>query len=266
MDFPEMNEQNRSIWDKNALWWDDKIGDGNDFQTILIEPSTMKLLSIQNDDYILDIACGAGRFARLMNEKGARVLAFDHSTNFIERAKMRTDLTTSNIEFRVIDAGDSNALRELGDRMFDKAVCTMALMDMPSIEPLTKGLARLLKKMGTFVFSITHPCFHSAAITKFSEMYEDNEGRFRINNGVKVTRYKLDFVKTTEGILGQPEPQYYFHRSLTSLINCFLKEGFVLDGIEEPSFPKPKERKATVKWDNMPEIPPVLVCRFKLIN
>lgn len=135
MDFPEMNDHNRDIWDKNAEWWDDKIGDGNDFQTVLIEPSTMRLLAIQSTDYVLDIGCGAGRFARLMTDKGARVLAFDHSRKFIERAKTRTESINSNIEFRVIDASDLKSLLELGERNFNKAVCTMALMDMPSIEP-----------------------------------------------------------------------------------------------------------------------------------
>jgi hypothetical protein len=37
-DFPEQADENRRIWDANALWWDDRIGDGNDFQSVLIEP------------------------------------------------------------------------------------------------------------------------------------------------------------------------------------------------------------------------------------
>ena len=38
-EFPERGDENRRIWDANALWWDDRIGDGNDFQTLLIERS-----------------------------------------------------------------------------------------------------------------------------------------------------------------------------------------------------------------------------------
>ena len=37
-EFPEHTEENRGIWDANALWWDDKIGDGNEHQTVLIDP------------------------------------------------------------------------------------------------------------------------------------------------------------------------------------------------------------------------------------
>ena len=43
-DFPDLSEDNRRRWDANARWWDDRIGDGNDFQTLLIEPATERLL------------------------------------------------------------------------------------------------------------------------------------------------------------------------------------------------------------------------------
>lgn len=45
-DFPERSDENRRIWDANARWWDDQIGDGNDFQTVLIEPATERLLDV----------------------------------------------------------------------------------------------------------------------------------------------------------------------------------------------------------------------------
>ena len=88
-------DENRRIWDANAHWWDDRIGDGNDFQTLLIEPATERLLAVSSEDVILDIACGAGRFARRMAELGASVVAFDHSANFIERARARTPRRSS---------------------------------------------------------------------------------------------------------------------------------------------------------------------------
>src|SRR5437879_1783410 len=98
-EFPEQAEENRRLWDVNARWWDDRIGDGNDFQTLLIEPATERLLDVLAGDTILDAACGAGRFARRMAELGARVVAFDHSAEFIARARerpaMRRSSTTS---------------------------------------------------------------------------------------------------------------------------------------------------------------------------
>ena len=140
----------------------------------------------------------------------------------------------------------------------------MALMDMPEIQPLFNALAQLLKPGGAFVFSVCHPCFHSAAIQRFCEMYEEEAGRHVIRTGIKVSAYLAPFAKKTEGIIGQPEPQYYFHRPISVLFNCGFRAGFVVDGIEESSFPRGEKPKAGVRWDDMPDIPPVMVVRMKL--
>lgn len=263
-EFLEYAEENRQIWEVNAEWWDDRIGNGNDFQIELIEPATERLLQPQSGDRILDIACGAGRFARRMAELGAYVVAFDHSARFIDRAKRRTSPDITRIEYHVLDATDVGRMLSLGVGRFNKAVCTMALMDMAEIEPLFRALAQLLKPDGIFVFSITHPCFHSAGIQKFCEMYEEEEGRLTVRTGVKVSSYLTSFTKKTEGIVGQPEPQYYFHRSIHVLFNAGFNVGFVVSGIEEPGFSRNKQGKGGVRWDDMPEIPPVMVVRMGL--
>src|SRR6188472_2851700 len=111
-DFPEHVEENRRIWNANARWWDDRIGEGNDFQTVLIEPATERLLSVTSSDTILDVACGAGRFARRMALLGAKVIAIDTSTEFIARARERTPADTS-IDYRVLDAASPEDLLSL---------------------------------------------------------------------------------------------------------------------------------------------------------
>jgi len=263
-DFPEHVEENRRIWNANARWWDDRIGEGNDFQTLLIEPATERLLNVTSGDTIFDVACGAGRFARHMATLGAKVVAIDTSTEFIARARERTPADAS-IDYRVLDAASTDDLLSLDDNRFTKAVCTMALMDMPEIAPLFSALARLLLRGGAFVFSITHPCFHSATMQRFAEMYEDGPGRHVIRTGVKVSSYLSPSARKTEGIVGQPEPHFFFHRSLSRLLQQGFDAGFVVDGFEEPSFAPMETPKAGVKWNDMPDIPPILVVRMRRV-
>lgn len=263
-EFPGHADENRRIWDANACWWDDRIGDGNAFQTLLIEPASERLLQITAGDLILDVACGAGRFARRMVDLGARVVAFDQSSRFIDRARERTS-QDAPIEYRVLDAASENAVASLGIHRFDKAVCTMALMDVPEITPLFSAVAQTLKPRGSFVFSVTHPCFHSAAIQRFAEMGEEESGRHILRTGIKVSAYLSSFARKTEGIIGQPEPQWYFHRPIQTLFRSGFEAGFVVDGIEEPGLPEPEKHKAGVRWDDMPEIPPIMVVRMSLI-
>jgi 2-polyprenyl-3-methyl-5-hydroxy-6-metoxy-1,4-benzoquinol methylase len=262
-EFPEQADENRRIWDANALWWDDRIGDGNDFQRVLIEPATERLLNVVAGDTILDAACGAGRFARRMAELGARVVAFDGSAEFIARARERTS-SDAAVEYHVVDAADA-ALLSLGSNRFNKVVCTMAIMDMPEIGPLFATLSRMLVPGAAFVFSVTHPCFHSAAIQRFAEIHEEQPGRHMIRSGVKVSSYLSPFARKTEAIIGQPEPQWFFHRPISTLFRFGFEAGFVVDGTEEPHFPE-DEPKAGVRWRDMPDIPPVMVVRMKLMR
>lgn len=272
-DFPGYADEVRRLWNANAAWWDDQIGEGNEFQDLLIEPASERLLAVRPGDAILDIACGAGRFTRRLADLGARVTAFDHSEAFIERARQRTP-DSASIEYRVCDAADRDALLAMGSGVFDKAVCTMALMDMPVIETLLQALPVLLAPGGTFVFSVLHPCFHSTAVRMFSEMTEDETGRYIVQNGVRVTAYRTSAAKKTEGILGQPEAQYVFHRPLQVLLDAGFRAGFVVDGWEEPGLPSAKATRPGLpsaegtrpglRWIDMPEIPPVLVVRMSV--
>ena len=259
-EFSTLTDDNRRIWDTNAVWWDDRIGDGNEFQTILIEPATERLLDVKPGDAILDIACGAGRFTRRMAELGGRIIAFDQSEAFIERARERTPASAS-IEYHVATVESAGNLLG-GVVRVDKAVCTMAVMDMPEVTPLFAMVSGLLSTGGIFVFSITHPCFHSADIQRFAEIAEESAGRHVTRTGVKVSSYLSPSARKTEGIVGQPEPQWFFHRPLSLLFQRGFEAGFVVDGIEEPRLP-PAEGKPGVRWSHMTEIPPIMVLRMR---
>src|ERR1041385_6021430 len=106
-DWQALNAESRVAWDTNADFWDAHMGDeGNDFQKTLVGIPTLKLLNLQPDETVLDIACGNGLFARRMAEAGAQVFAFDFSARLIERALARNGDYTGRIEYHVLDATD----------------------------------------------------------------------------------------------------------------------------------------------------------------
>jgi len=267
LDFPEFNDGTKKVWNAIADWWDDKIGNGNDFQNFLIEPATERLLALQPGERVLDIACGAGRFARRMATLGANVVAFDHSEKFIARARQRSSEFKDAISYQVLDATDPAALESLGREQYDAAVCTMALMDMASIETLIAMLGTLLKPRGRFVFSVTHPVFNSGTSRLVQERYE-KDGKLVSEFGVRVTDYARPFHYKGIGIAGQAVPQDYFHRPINLLFNTCFRHGFVLDGIEEPVLPASagKVPEAMLTWSNVNSIPPVLVARMRPVQ
>lgn len=264
MEWQGLNTESNTIWEANAAFWDRYMGDeGNSFHRQLVAPSALRLLDLQRGERVLEIACGGGIFSRQMAALGVEVVAFDVSATFVERAKARAGDSFPQIEYHVIDATDTTALLALGERQFDAAVCNMALMDIPAIEPLLDALPRLLKPGGRFVFTIMHPCFNSAGLTRVIES-SDEGGELTTTYSVKISHYQTPKAFKGIGIAGQPKAQYYFHRPLHQLFGLCFQRGFVMNGIEEPTFEPDASGKVEASWENFREIPPILAARMVL--
>lgn len=249
-------------WDVNAAFWDAQMGDaGNDFHLRLVRPAVERLLGEVAGRRVLDVACGNGLFARRLAELGARVTATDVSEPMLEHARRRGSGQAASIEYRACDATDAEALRALGEGIFDAVVCNMALMDIAEIVPLASALPRLLTPGGRFVFSSTHPCFNRLGLRFMSEAAYD-AGEPVSRRGVLITRYLTP--ETGEGVAidGQPVNHLYHDRPLSALLRPFLGAGLALDALEEPAFPAADE-EAGLGWAALPEIPPVLVARLR---
>ena len=255
------NVRAREAWDMNARFWDERMADGNDFFISLIWPSVEKLLRPQPGEKLLDIACGNGVTSRRLALAGGAVVAIDFSEEMIRAARARPG--DGQIDYRVIDATDADALRALGPRTFDGALCNMALMDMSDIRPLMNGVASLLRPGGRFVFSTLHPCFNNPSNVQMGEL-EDREGVLVTTYSVKVSRYLTPYTQVGLAMHGQPVPHPYFHRPLGMLLQEMFDAGFVLDALEERAFsPDASGGSAPFSWGGQfSEIPPVLVGRL----
>lgn len=227
--FRETTEESKKRWEKNADFWDERMGDeSNFFHRSIVRPHTEELLGVREGDLILDIACGTGNFSERLAEKGAQVVAFDYCEKLISHAKRRRKAYHNQISFHIIDATDFGELHSLKQKKpFDKAVANMAVMDIADISPLFKAVYDMLLPGGIFVYSTFHPCFSRPDkhyLTKY--MYEG------------------------EAIRGQPVLQYYYHRSLQDIFHAAFQEGFIMDRFfEEP--------------DDDKEFPVIIIVRMK---
>ncbi len=257
-----LSAETQAIWDSLADFWDERMGEGNLFQRLLVGPAAERLLDLQPDEEVLEIACGNGVFARRMAALGAHVVATDFSPRFLERARSRTNENGERIEYRLVDATDEAQLLALGKGRFDAVVCNMAMMDMAAIEPMLGAMPRLLAPGGRFVFTTMHPCFNTGDITLMVEE-TDVEGMIVTTHSVKVAHYSIPSVKKGLGMPGQPTPQLYFHRPLSMLLGACFAAGLALDGLEEPTFAVASPNPAHVSWTSYTDIPPVLGARLR---
>lgn len=264
VDEQELVRRVHDSWNTNASWWHARIGRGSKFQDVLVDQPTKCLLDLRPGEKLLDIACGNGRLSRHFAKLGACVTAIDCSEEFLKIAKEERNHSVEQIDYHLIDATDEAGLLSLGHASYDAAVCTMALMDMSSIETLISALPKLLKPNGRFVFSVPHPCFNNSVGMKMVIEAQDCQGEYGILHSIQIYKYIEESIDKGIGIVGQPTPQYYFHRPISNLFNLCFRYGFVLCGMLEPTFSHDDKKSQVFEWESFPAIPPVLVGRMEL--
>lgn len=158
-------------WDTNAAFWDNYMGaEGNEFYNLLELPALERLANVQEGEHALDLATGNGLFARRLATLGAIVTATDASEAMLDFAQKRTTKDeAARITYRTLDvtqhaefdllASQSSEVRPdlltLVDEVwslivaqhdgYDIITMNMALMDIPTLEPLAAALVKLLK-------------------------------------------------------------------------------------------------------------------------
>ena len=252
----------RDIWDAKAAFWDERMGDGNQFQLELIGPAVERLLAVRASERILDVGCGNGVFSRRLAELGARVVAVDASARFLELARARSAALGDRIDYRLVDATDETQLLALGEGQFDGLVCNMVLMDMPVIDPILRAGRRLLAPGGRFVFTVQHPAFNSNAVNLCAETETRLDGQEVTRHAVKISDYLTVPAGKGTGMPGETHAHWYFHRPLHELFGACFQAGFVLDGLEEPALVTRNTNPSALSWGNVPGIPPVLAARL----
>lgn len=226
--------ETRRLWDAKAAFWDAAMGEGNALANDLIGPAVERLLAIHFGDRVLDAGCGNGVISRRLARLGAKVTGVALSARFLDLARARSAERGDRIDHRLVDATDEAQLLALDEGSFDAIVSTMAMMDMPTTDPLLRAGKRLLAAGGRFVFAIQHPAFTSNAVTLCSETVTLPDGREATRYSVRVSGYLHVSEGKAIGMIGEPGPHWCFHRPLHELFGACFASGFVIDGLEEP--------------------------------
>lgn len=258
-----MEKEPLEIWDAIAAHWDAQVGEGNDFQKQLVMPATDRLLAARPGERILDACCGNGNYARRLARSGCRVVAFDGAPTFVTLARTRTTASDGDVTYHVVDGCEEAAIVSLGGHhSFDAVVSSFALMDLPTIDPLLRAARLLLKSGGRFVWSTGHPAFHTNE-SRMTASQDHGEGAPEQSFGVEVTRYAREWPHRSRGLLGQPEPHWIYHRSLSTLFASCFAAGFVIDGMIEPTFEPDTRARSPFSWARRPDLPPAIVVRLR---
>lgn len=97
----------------------------------------------------LDAACGTGRIAAVLSQRGHQVVGVDSSPEMLDRARVRVP----GGEFRLGDL----ARLPVADDAVDLVVCCLALTHVSDLRPVMAQFARVLRPGGHLVISDMHP-------------------------------------------------------------------------------------------------------------
>lgn len=194
---------------------------------------------------VCDLACGQGRVARHLADRGALVTGIDISVRLLEIARGYEARQPRSIDYRHDDA---RALDSCAAEDFDAVVCFMSLMDIADLEPTVHSVHRVLRPGGWFVFAVLHPCFN----TPRSDELITADGLVRT-----IGSYFVEGHWQSDKRTGPPGKVGAYHRTLSTYLNTLLAQGFELEAVAEPV---PGRRQAEVRpiWT---EVPSALVVR-----
>jgi len=111
-----------------------------------------RLLSLDVGHDVLDVACGTGRIANRLAQRGCRVVGVDSSTRFLDRARSDAERLGVPVDYRVGD------MRQLGfSARFDRVISwfsSFGYHDDPGSLATLRGMHRSLRPGGLLLVDL----------------------------------------------------------------------------------------------------------------
>jgi len=221
--------QARRAWDEAARDWDFFVETRKDYHRWEVHGRALvRAVGKVRGLRVLDVGCGQGWFSRQLAGRGARVVGLDWSAGMIAIARGHELRHRLGIEYLQADAAKIGG--RWPRRSFDLITSCMAFMDMPRLDEVMTGAARLLRPGGRLVFSVAHP-LNTAPGTRWLRPRVGHHGPLLIDGyfdeGPVDVGWKL---RGTERILRVPQ----WHRTLAGWFQLLRKSNLAVTRLWEP--------------------------------
>jgi len=216
------------------------------YKEVLETPFLLKLVGDVKNKHVLDLGCGPGVHARMLAEKGAKVIGIDNSAVSIRLAKKESPKSRFYI-------GDIERL-PFASKSFDVVFSAMVIGHLKDWNRTFKEVNRVLRNDGTFVFSIYNP---------FREVVNKKEWK---GEEFRVIENYFD-EKTICDAWGNGNKKFvvsHHHKTYGTIIKFIIKNGFEIIDYEDcrpPKWAKQKYPKAYNETINIPNF-----CVWKMIK
>lgn len=149
--------QNRRAWDDMAAWFEkhhraDLEQQGGMIWAFFPERELRLLGDVRGKD-VLELGCGAARWAVALARAGARVTGLDLSPRRLDQA--RAQIARAGVDVALVEASAEDV--PLPDRSFDLIFCDVGAMTFADPYRTVPEAARLLRPGGRLTFTTSSP-------------------------------------------------------------------------------------------------------------
>lgn len=215
---------NDSSWENSQKWYSDLVGpQGHYYHTHVVLPNILRMLKLNFNSSLLDVACGQGILSRAI-PKISHYTGYDLSPSLVNEAKKLNKLKFA--EFFVHDA-----VKPLpsGLGVFTHAACVLAIQNIPSPAEVFSSIAPHIETGGRFVFVMNHPSFRIPRLTGW-----------QVDERRKLQSRRVDAYMSQQKIPIQTNPSktdsentWSFHFPLSYFCESLKNSGFYIETIEE---------------------------------
>jgi 2-polyprenyl-3-methyl-5-hydroxy-6-metoxy-1,4-benzoquinol methylase len=210
-----------AAYDDIAAWYNNWIN--RPLSTEVVLPTMLDLIGEIHTTNLIDLACGQGWFTRELARRGAQVTGIDISEQMIKLAQQAENAEPLGITYL---QGDLQQSYQLSTTIYDGAVSTMALIDIPDLAAVFQTARHLLRPGGWFVFAVTHPCYETPR-SGWTTLEDGTLARY-------VSHYFHEGFWLSNNNGGIRNRVGSNHRTLSTYLNTLLAAGFVLERVVEP--------------------------------
>ncbi|MCK5491770.1 MAG: class I SAM-dependent methyltransferase [Candidatus Omnitrophica bacterium] len=214
----KIDKDNIQNWDKAAGKYSVFLQKGKNKYVNVYLSAIDELLDNVSGKRILDAGCGEGYYSRKLVLKKAIVTGIDGSKKMIAMAKSRNP--EIKVDYKLMDLTQK---LDFKNGHFDIVLASMVLISISKINVVIAEFARILKKNGCLIFSITHPCFFS------SDWVLDEKG-------VKLYKPIFDYLYERVEKLNFWGKTSHYHRPLSYYFNILENNSFCVTSLKEPVF------------------------------
>ena len=222
----------------------------------LEKPAMYKKLPNLKGKNVLCIGCGSGEECEYIKSIGAKkVVGIDISKNLIDLAKK----SYSELEFHVMDMEKIN----FSENSFDFVYSSLAMHYLKDWKKVLKGISRVLKRKGLFLFSTHHPIRYGSKRIRSQKVDSCLMGYEKYKTGRYLVFGDYLNARETNDLWFNEFTVTYYHRPISDVIGDILRSNFTIVDFIEPKPLKKIQKKETAFYDICSKIPLFIIFELK---